>query len=1028
MDQETLLRSQGYILEHNMLDSLTGLLEHYERKKEHGNNAFPAELESLMRDAENCLSASRVPKRGAGLQWSDVLSMGRPAGMDREEIQGLSADISAMLASALASGRNCFAIRYSSWGTPAFSIALEGHTSADTEGIVRSVCGHAQLRPSLAEEPGVGACRAAAECRMIFSDTDGREQKLFREKTENWVDRVASALPGKKYAVELCFQPVEEKWLQTQLDEAEQLCGWLEAYGELSWQVSGNVGNGTNKTDSILTEAGRTILGTERDNASYGMSASMTRTLHRNDARRLAEQLGYYCARLNEMLRGGACAVSISVNAENTASLTVIQAVLAGSLGRNGIGLRWMPDNVDTASLLLPVHALDLLVCFPGCEFPGFSILETEEYDLNPGIPEEEGVTAGNLLWRETVLPQKAVIPYRELNRHAFICGMTGAGKSNTVCHLLTAMQMPFLVIEPVKGEYRSLCGSLGRRTECFTVDVGRQDRLPVNPLWFPMGSSLQYHIDSIRTIISSAFDLYAAMPNILEQCLLRTYVNAGWNLVTSRNIYEGKIAEDRLYPTISDLCHEIELYLNASDFEGEAKGNYKGALLSRLQSFTSGAKGILLDEPVHMPLEKWLKDGVNVIIELDALADDADKCIVMGTILTQYFQYLKYCTASNAQDGLKHILVLEEAHHLFAEDSTAEDGSSAKKQLVASLSNLLAEIRAYGEGVLIIDQSPSRISPEVIKNTAVKIIHRVDYGKDIEMLQSALLLREGDRTVSRLRQGQALLRCGAMKKPAMIQVPCCEAKEKFTMNRQLSPEADEQCLVHSIMDTILLSESLRIELAQAGELFVNQALYDELIGIRKAMYLLWAQVQRLLSQHGFQELIRSGGRKPLLERLTLYGMKQAVKELFPEQKYLCEVIMMYLERLTVLETGSVRMGEKEWRILKDFRKIQVHARLLEFYTCSHDPGLANLRALCGAVEYLGILRCMVKELSGLSEQFSAASQSELPAVEAEKQARKLIREKIKYCFYVEPDSGILEMIESKLLYYFYKKSEISYV
>lgn len=247
-------------------------------------------------------------------------------------------------------------------------------------------------------------------------------------------------------------------------------------------------------------------------------------------------------------------------------------------------------------------------------------------------------------------------------------------------------------------------------------------------------------------------------------------------------------------------------------------------------------------------------------------------------------------------------------------------------------------------------------------------------------------------------------------------------------MNRQLSPEADEQCLVHSIMDTILLSESLRIELAQAGELFVNQALYDELIGIRKAMYLLWAQVQRLLSQHGFQELIRSGGRKPLLERLTLYGMKQAVKELFPEQKYLCEVIMMYLERLTVLETGSVRMGEKEWRILKDFRKIQVHARLLEFYTCSHDPGLANLRALCGAVEYLGILRCMVKELSGLSEQFSAASQSELPAVEAEKQARKLIREKIKYCFYVEPDSGILEMIESKLLYYFYKKSEISYV
>lgn len=1027
MDQESLLHSQGYILEHNMLDRLTGLLEHYERIKDRENNAFPEELGSLLRDAEKCLGSYGIPKREAGLQWSDVLSIGRPAGMDREEAQEFSADISAVLASALGCGKDCFAIRYSSWHAPVFSIALEGHASAAAEGIVRSVCGHAELRPSLAEETGAGASRARAECRMIFSDADSSEQKLFREKAENWVDRVASALPGKRYSVELHFQPVDGKWLQGQLEEAGRLCGWLEAYSELSWQVSGNVGNGTNKTDSLLMEAGRTIVGAERDNASYGMSASMTRTLHRNDARRLAEQLSYHCARLNQMLKGGAYAVSLSASAEEKAGLAVLQAVLAGSLGRNGISLRWMSDSGDPAPLLLPVHALDLLVCLPGHEFPGFSIHEAEEYDLNPGTPEEEGVTAGNMLWCETLLPQKFVIPYRELNRHAFICGMTGAGKSNTVCHLLTAMKMPFLVIEPVKGEYRSLSGSLERKTECYTVDVSRQDRLPVNPLWFPMGSSLQYHIDSIRTIISSAFDLYAAMPNILEQCLLRTYVNAGWNLVTSRNIYEGKIAEDRLYPTISDLCHEIEIYLNASDFEGEAKGNYKGALLSRLQSFTSGAKGILLDEPVHMPLEKWLEDGVNVIIELDALADDADKCIVMGTILTQYFQYLKYCTASNAADGLKHILVLEEAHHLFAEDSSAEDGSSAKKQLVASLSNLLAEIRAYGEGVLIIDQSPSRISPEVIKNTAVKIIHRVDYGKDIEMLQNALLLREGDRTVSHLRQGQALLRCGAMKKPAMIQVPCCDAKEQFTMSRQFSTGADEHCLVHSIMDTILLSETFQIELTQAGGLFVNQALFDELTGIRKAMYLLWTQVRRLISQHGFQELISSGSRKSLLGQLTLYGMKRAVKELYPEQKYLCEIIVMYLERLTALEAGAVRMGEKEWRILKDYREVQVHARLREFYTCSHDPGLAKLRAACGPVEYLGILRCMVKELSGLPELFSDSSQPGTLSGEAEKQARMLIREKMKYCFYVEPDHGILDVMESKLLYYFYKKSEKSY-
>lgn len=1005
-----IMRDQAYLLKNSLIDELSGLLEYY---REENGGKVSEELESLLQKAAQQLDTPYRPQTTVGLQWFDVPAVGRPAGQSQEELQ--ESGVSTVLASAFAGQGKPFAIRCSFGDSPAFSVA--SGTAKETQAVVRSACQYAQLRPSNYVQPDSSVYRAKAGGTLFFMDSGSSEQKLNREKTENWVDRVSAAMPGEEYAVSFQFDPVEQKWLENQLREANRLRGWLEAYSEMSWQVSGNVGNGIMTTGSVFMEGKKMLEGTDRDSPSYGMSASLSRTLRRSDAKLIAEQLQYHCIRLSQMLRGGAYAVSVSVSAQRADCLAALQSVLSGSLARNGISLRW--STVDVPPLLLPAHSLDLLVCVPEREFPGFSILETEEYDLNHAESSDGGIPAGSLMWNETILRRTFTIPYCELNRHAFICGMTGAGKSNTVCHLLSCVDRPFIVIEPVKGEYRSLCGALKRETRVYTMNVSGDEMLQVNPLWFPLGASLQYHIDSIKTIIASAFDLYAAMPNILEQCLLRTYIKAGWNLITNRNIYEGKLPDDWLYPTISDLCAEIERYLDDSDFEGETKGNYKGALLSRLQSFTSGAKGILLNEPAHISFDEWLEKGVNVVIELDALADDADKCIVMGTILTQYFQYVKYCTVSGAGDGLKHLMVLEEAHHLFAEDSSSEDGSSARKQLVSALSNLLAEIRAYGEGVLIVDQSPTRISTEVIKNTAVKLVHRVDYGKDIEILRDALLLREGDRTIARLGQGQALVRCGTMARSAMIQVPCCETKERFAMEKHPGAAVNSHCLVQSVMNTVLLDDILRMELTKACGLFVNQALFDELPGIRKAFRLLWEQTQRLLYQHGLQELVRSSGQEQLLGRLIPHGLKLSAAEYFPA--YICAVVRIYLERLFVLESGGLL--EKEWLLLKDYRTVQIHARLIELYSSRQEEQYIRLRTACGQSKFLGILAQLIPLLSGLP---ACIGSSDTLTPEQEGQARTLIAEKLRYCFYIEPDSDVTKLLGSMLIHYFVKTAERS--
>ena len=90
---------------------------------------------------------------------------------------------------------------------------------------------------------------------------------------------------------------------------------------------------------------------------------------------------------------------------------------------------------------------------------------------------------------------------------------------------------------------------------------------LQLNPFWFPEGANLAFHIDSIKTIISSAFDLSAAMPNIVEQCLYNVYMKAGWNIVTNHNIYQDILPETYLYPPFQDFSNEESSYLDKSEF-----------------------------------------------------------------------------------------------------------------------------------------------------------------------------------------------------------------------------------------------------------------------------------------------------------------------------------------------------------------------------------------------------------------------------------------------------------------------------
>jgi len=73
--------------------------------------------------------------------------------------------------------------------------------------------------------------------------------------------------------------------------------------------------------------------------------------------------------------------------------------------------------------------------------------------------------------------------------------------------------------------------------------------------------------------------------------------------------------------------------------------------------------------------------------------------------------------------------------------------------------SNFLSEVRAYGQGMMVVDQIPSRLIEDAVKNTNVKIIHKLVASDDASLIAECIgLTPEQQRVISKLSVGQAVL------------------------------------------------------------------------------------------------------------------------------------------------------------------------------------------------------------------------------------------------------------------------------
>ena len=213
--------------------------------------------------------------------------------------------------------------------------------------------------------------------------------------------------------------------------------------------------------------------------------------------------------------------------------------------------------------------------------------------------------------------------------------------------------------------------------------------------------------------------------------------------------------------------------------YEGKVTDDLRAALLTRLNGLRAGGKGAMLDVQRSFPMDSLLSRST--LIELQALGDDDDKAFVLGLMLVRLYEARR---AVGPVEGLRHLLVIEEAHRLLANVARSGDAEQAdpRGKAVESFANLLAEIRAYGQGILVIDQSPVKVAPEVIKNTALKIAHQVVASDDRKALAGSMAMSDSqERALAALPQGRAAVFGVGDDAPVLVDID--KAKEGTTLS-----------------------------------------------------------------------------------------------------------------------------------------------------------------------------------------------------------------------------------------------------
>lgn len=662
--------------------------------------------------------------------------------------------------------------------------------------------------------------------------------KVDDEKQMFDLSPLMRSLNGYDYTVLVYAMPISANDVQRRYSEVLQIRDTCAAVSKRNVSMQNNV-NKTRTTAENTTRRGlvqevfkqavrdrefngKALLDSIIDGGACSTSVSEVETLEAlttgvsfDMQNGMALEVAEFCDKAIERLKYGQniglWGVTITYSAKDSIACDILESCVSGELAKpatdifpmgkktcdfaNGQSL-YLPKDMKDNPLLAPITSAELgmLCTLPADTVPNFELKQGKVY---PMISFEPGVVVGKVSDGHRPLENMEFsLSEKDLNKHTFVCGITGSGKTTTVKGILRNCDKPFMVIESAKKEYRNIKLPNGRpELNVYTLGKPEINCIQFNPFFVQRGINLQTHIDFLKDLFNASFSFYGPMPYILEKCLQNIYRKKGWNLTLgyhpalidledATDPFDAEYMKKQydtassryIFPTMQDLKDEIKRYIEEEmQYDSEVGGNVKTAILARLESLCNGSKGFMFNTRETIDMKSLMEK--NVVFELEGLADDSDKAFCVGLLIifiNEYRQVFKE-EKRNEKLGLQHLLVIEEAHRLLKNVETersSENMGNPKGKAVEHFTNMIAEMRSYGQGVIIAEQIPSKLAPDVIKNSSNKIIQRVVSADDQALVANTIGMKEEDAVyLGDLKTGMALCHKEGMSLPVYVKV-----------------------------------------------------------------------------------------------------------------------------------------------------------------------------------------------------------------------------------------------------------------
>ena len=575
-----------------------------------------------------------------------------------------------------------------------------------------------------------------------------------------------------------------------------------------SYTSSYSVGNGTNESNAYTSGQAFNLVNTKAMTDTFGKSQGVTLNAQNMTLNLAMQRMQKHLERIEECESFGmwnfAAYFAGETIAEAQAAAETYKAVVAGTdsaIERNAINVWKDRESIQklkpylkhfvhprfvyrgfsydgereiivNPSALVSTNELAIHMAFPRHSVKGLPVVEHAVFGqevLSRKNESEEKIDLGTIFHMGQKTETEVKLDLNSLTMHTLITGSTGSGKSNAVYHILNEVRrkgIPFLVIEPAKGEYKSVFKDI----RCYGTNPLIGELLRINPFSFPKGIHVLEHIDRLIEIFNVCWPMYAAMPAVLKESVENAYKSAGWDLDISEN---EKV--ENLFPTFDDVLRELNKTINKSEYSGDTKGDYIGSLSTRIRSLTNGING-----RIFVSDEMNLQDlfDQSAIVDLSRVGSTETKSLIMGLLVMKLQEY-RLDKAESMNEALKHVTVIEEAHNLLKKTSTEQsmDSSNMLGKSVEMLSNTIAEIRTYGEGFIIVDQAPNMLDTAAIRNTNTKIVLRLPENQDREITGKSIALKENQfDELSKLQTGIAAVYQNDWQEAVLCKLPKFES------------------------------------------------------------------------------------------------------------------------------------------------------------------------------------------------------------------------------------------------------------